>query len=119
MRIDKMPISKLATNTIKINGVRDDLQASLNDRRAEIPTGTVEEKWNAFKSIDYKVFKEKRDTALRKHEDWFDGNSIELKELINNRKISVCGERIPYYEEKLDTAIVGTMSSVSLLKKGI
>ena len=55
LRKDKTPIIKLATNKIKINIIRDDLQASLNDRLAEIPVGTVEEKLNAFKSIVYKV----------------------------------------------------------------
>ena len=32
MRQDKMPITKLAIKRIKINRVRDDLQALLNDR---------------------------------------------------------------------------------------
>ena len=68
MKKDKMPIR------IKINRVRDDLQASLNDRIAKFPAGTVEEKWNAFKSILYKVSKEKLITAVMKHQDWFDGN---------------------------------------------
>ena len=60
------------------NQVWDDLQASLNDRLAEIPVCTAEEKWNAFKSIVYKVSKEKLSIAVRKHKDWFDGNSLEL-----------------------------------------
>ena len=54
---------------IKINSVKDDLQASLNDRQAEIPTGTVEEKWNAFKSIMYQVSKEKLGTAVGSMKD--------------------------------------------------
>ena len=41
MRKDKMPIRKLAT--YKIIRVKDYMQASLNDRFAEIPAGTVEE----------------------------------------------------------------------------
>ena len=45
MRKNKMPIRKLATNTININRIRDYLQASKNDRQAEIPASTVEEKW--------------------------------------------------------------------------
>ena len=36
--------------------VKDDLQASLKDRQAEIPAGTVR-KWNSFKSILYRVSK--------------------------------------------------------------
>ena len=59
MKKDKMPIRKLANNAIKINRVRDDLPASLNDRLAEISAVTLEEKSNAFKSIVYNVPKEK------------------------------------------------------------
>ena len=44
MRKDKMPIRKLATNTIKINRIRNDLWVSLNDRLAEILPVAVEEK---------------------------------------------------------------------------
>ena len=64
MRKDKM----LATNTIKINSVRDEQQASVNDLLVEISAGTVEEKWNTFKSIVYKISKEKLSAAVRKHE---------------------------------------------------
>ena len=63
MRNDKMPVRKFATNTIKI------LQALLNERQAKIPTRTVEDKWNAFKSIEYKVSKQKLGTAVSKHKD--------------------------------------------------
>ena len=88
MRKDKMSIRKLTINTIEINRVRDNLLVSLNDRLAEISVGTVEERCNAFKLIVYKVSKEKLGTALRKHEDWFDGNSMELEELINNMNLA-------------------------------
>ena len=76
-----------AHNLHKINRIRDDLETSLNDRQAKIPAGIEEEKWNAFKSIVYKVFKEKFGTDVRKHEDWFDKN-VELEELINNRNLT-------------------------------
>ena len=69
---------------IKINRVRDDQQALLNDRLAEFPACTVEEKGNTFKSIVYKVSKEKLGSAERKHKDGFDGNSMEHEEFINN-----------------------------------
>ena len=49
---------KLTTDMIKINRLKDDLLASLNDRQAEIPADAVEGKWKAFKSIGYKVAKE-------------------------------------------------------------
>ena len=78
MRKDKVPIRKFATNTIKINRVRDDLQALLNDRLAEISQGAIEEKWNAFKLILYKRSKEKLGTTVRKHKDLLEGNSMEL-----------------------------------------
>ena len=42
MRIDKMPISKIVTNRIKINRVKDYMRGLLNDKLAEIPAGTVE-----------------------------------------------------------------------------
>ena len=87
MKKDKMPIRKLTINTIKINGVMDDRQTLLNDRLAEIPAGIVKEKWNTIKSIVYKISKEKLSTAVRKHENWFDTNSMELEELINNRNL--------------------------------
>ena len=87
-RKDKMPLKKLATNTIKINWVKGDLKASLNAWLAEISASTVEEKWNAFKSILFKVSTEKFGTAVRKHEVWFDGNSVKLEELINNRNLA-------------------------------
>ena len=64
-----MPVKKLVTNMIKISRVRDDLLALVNKKLDKIPVCTFEEKWNAFKSIVYNVFKEKRDTAVRKHED--------------------------------------------------
>ena len=70
----------------KIN--RDDIQASLTDMQTEIPAGTVDERWNAFKSTVYKASKEKFGTAVRKHEDWFDWNSEELEELINHRNLA-------------------------------
>ena len=63
--------------------VRDDLQALLNYRQAEIP---AEEKWNAL--IMYNVYREKLCTAVRKHENWFNRNSIKLKELIKNRNLA-------------------------------
>ena len=85
MRKDKMSIRILATYTFKINRVMNDLQASLNDRLAEISADILEEKWNAFMSILNKVSKMKFSTAVRKHEDLFDGNRMELEELINNR----------------------------------
>ena len=87
-RKDKMPIRKLATSMIKINRIKDNLPASINDRPTEIPAGTVEEKWNAFKSIVYKVSKGILCTAVRKHEDWFDGNRMELEEVISNRNLA-------------------------------
>ena len=62
-----IPIRKLATHTIKINRVRNDLQAMLNVWLSELPTGSVEENWNAFKSIVYKISKEELATAVRKH----------------------------------------------------
>ena len=83
MRKDKMPIKKFATNTIEINRVRADLQAFLNNRLAEISAVTVEEKWNAFKSFSRKIAKDKLGILVRKHEDWFDGNSMKLEKLIN------------------------------------
>ena len=87
-RKDKMPFRKLKNNTIKINRERDDLQVSLNEWLAEISPSTEEEKWNAFQSIVYKVFNEKLNTVIRKHENWFDGISMELEELINNRNLA-------------------------------
>ena len=75
MRKNKMPSRKL---TIKINRVRDELQASLHERKADIPIGTVEEMWNALKSIVYKVSREKLGTVVRKHEDWFNRNTKKL-----------------------------------------
>ena len=84
-RKEKMSIRKIATNTISINKFKDELQVSINDRLAEIPVGTVEEKWNAFKSIVYKVSKDKLDTAVKKNRDWSDRKSMKLKDLINNR----------------------------------
>ena len=88
MKKDKIPIRKIATSMIKINRVRDDHQASLNDRLAEISPGTLEEKWNAYKSIMYKVSKEKLSIEVRKLEDRFNGNSMELEEFINNRNLA-------------------------------
>ena len=55
---------------------------------AEIPSGTVEEKWNAFKSIMSKVFKEKLVTAVRKPWERLNGNGMEQEELINNRNLA-------------------------------
>ena len=69
MKKDKVPVRKLATNMIKINRVRDDLQVSLNDRLAEIQAGIMEEKWNTFKSIMYKVTQEDLATAVKKNKD--------------------------------------------------
>ena len=80
MRKDKRPIRKLAINTIKINRARD--------KRAEIPAFTIEENLNAFKSIVYTVSEEKLSIAERKHKDYFDGNSMELENLINNSKLA-------------------------------
>ena len=88
MRKDKMPIRKLVTNPIKINIVKHDLLFSLNDRLVEIPAGTVEKKWNAFKSIVYTVSKQKFTTAARKHDDCFDWNIMDLEKLINNRSFT-------------------------------
>ena len=56
--------------------------------RQEISGGTVEEKWIAFQSLVYKICEEKLGTAVRKHEDWFDGNSMEREELINYRNLA-------------------------------
>ena len=84
MRKDKMLIKKFATNTIKINIVRDYLKTLLD----EIPAGTIKEKWNAFKLIMYKVSNEKLCTVVRKHEDCFNRNSLEREELINNRNLA-------------------------------
>ena len=57
-----MPIRKLATNTIKISRVKDDLLTLLTNRQDQISSGTAEIKWNVFK-----VSKEKLGTAVRKH----------------------------------------------------
>ena len=67
--------------------VRDDLQASLYEGLAKISAGTIKKRF-AFKLILFKVFKEKLRTAVRKHGDWFDRNSMVLEELINNRNIA-------------------------------
>ena len=88
IRKDKIPIRKLTANTIKINRVKDNLQASLNDKLTEILPVNVEEEWNHFKSIKSKVSKEKFGTTVRNHEDWFGRNSIELEELIKNRNLA-------------------------------
>ena len=74
MKKGKMPIRKLTTNGMKIYRVKEDLYASLNDRIAEIPASTVEENWNTFKSIVYKVFKGKLGNEVIK--DLFDGNCM-------------------------------------------
>ena len=42
-------------DTINTNGVRDDQQSSTDSRLADIPIYTAEGKFNAFKSIMYKV----------------------------------------------------------------
>ena len=42
------------------------MQATLNDKLAEIPAGTVEEKLTAYKSIMYKVSKKKLYVLVRK-----------------------------------------------------
>ena len=49
-----------------------------------MPAGAVEEKWNDFKSIVYKVCKGILDIAIKKHKDWFVGN----EELINNSNLT-------------------------------
>ena len=77
-----MPIRKIATNTTKINIIRDDRQPLLNYKPTEIP---AEDKSNASKSIVYKVSQRELGTAIKKHADCFDGNSMKLEELINNR----------------------------------
>ena len=87
MRTERKPIGKLATNSIMINKVKNELQASQNHRRSDIPAGTVEEKWDALKSIIYKLFKEKLSISVRKEEDRFGGNNLESEELINNRNL--------------------------------
>ena len=84
-RIVKMPVRKITVNMIKITRVRDEMQASLNDKVAEISAGIVKIKWNAFKSIVHKASKEKLGTVARKHVDWFERNSLGLEKLINNR----------------------------------
>ena len=54
-------------------------------RGADCSTGTEEEKWNALKSIVYKVFNDKLSTAVRKHEVWFNRNRMELEEFMKRR----------------------------------
>ena len=84
IRKDKIPIRKFTNCTITINRFKNGLQVSLNSSLAEILSDTVEEKWNTFKSIMYKVFKEKLGNVVRKHEDWCDGKVMALEELIHN-----------------------------------
>ena len=74
-------------NVERQNANCDDQQTLLNDSLVEIPEDTEEEKWNAFKFIVYKVFKEKLSTAIRNHEDWFDRHRMELEEFIINRNM--------------------------------
>ena len=57
MEKDKMLNRKLATNTVQINRTKDNLQALQSYKLGEIPVGAVEEKWNAYKSVVYKVEK--------------------------------------------------------------
>ena len=61
----------LATNNLRSTELGMIYWRSLNDRSTGITEQIVEEKWNAFKSIVYKVSKEKLGTLLRKQEDWF------------------------------------------------
>ena len=84
---DKMGFRNLTINMIKINSVRDELQAKLKYRQAGIHAGTVEEKLNTFKSIEDKLSNENLGMTDRKYEDGFDGNSMEMEELINNRNL--------------------------------
>ena len=56
--------------------------------QAEFPAGTVKENWNVFKSIMYKVSKEKIGVQVRKRKDWFNWKTTELEELINNRNLN-------------------------------
>ena len=85
MKKDKIPTRNLAAKTIQISRVRDDLLASLNDRLAEILTGTVEEKWNTFKSIVYTVTKERFGIALRNQETGSTGKGLSWKSLLTTR----------------------------------
>ena len=71
---------KIATYTIRINRVGDDLETSSKNRLTEIPAGTVEEKWDASKG--------ELGTAIRKHEDWSDGNRMELEAFITNKNLA-------------------------------
>lgn len=77
IKIKNHPPKKLDVNGLKRQNVREELVNALNERLAE-PTGNVNSDWLSFKETVYETSKEC-------HENWFDENCEEIKQLINQR----------------------------------
>lgn len=80
----KQPPKKIDVNCLKRKDVREQLENALNERLAE-PTGEVDSDWTSFRETVYETSKEHLGPVKKCHEDWFDENCEELKELINER----------------------------------
>ena len=80
----KQLVRKLDISKLKDDHTRDELEATLNEKLTQ-NAGSVEEKWSSFRDTVYQVSSEVLGSVTRKHEDWFDENSSELKTLIENR----------------------------------
>ena len=80
----KQLVRTLDISKLKDDYTRDELEATLNEKLTQ-NAGSVEEKWSSFRGTVYQVSSEVIGSVTRKHEDWFDENSSELKTLIENR----------------------------------
>jgi len=80
----KQPVRKLDVSKLKNDDTRSKLEANLGEKLT-LASGLVEEKWSLYREAVYRVSSDVLGSVTRKHEDWFDENSNELRLLIENR----------------------------------
>jgi len=80
----KQPVRKLDVSKLKNDDTRSKLKAYL-EKKLTLASGSVEEKWSSYRKAVYQVSSDVLGSVTRKHEDWFDENSNELRLLIENR----------------------------------
>ncbi|XP_033105074.1 uncharacterized protein LOC117107484 [Anneissia japonica] len=76
---------KLNISRIKDRQVQENLEKTLTERLDTIPPGDAENKWQAFKEVVCNASEEHLGIATKKQEDWFDENSAELVQVLDDR----------------------------------
>ena len=79
-------VKKLNTQKLKLNHTADELSTAMDSTLADFKTGSsVEQDWSVFKEAVHSSALKVLGPATRNHQDWFDENDSEIKELLEKK----------------------------------